>query len=81
MGADAFHVCFGVRCEIDVSSEDEVALLEKRRDPRTTHAVWPRTPTNDRRPRVGASGAKRRRRAVRLPRWARDPLPARCRRA
>ena len=34
MGADAFHVCYGLRWEIDSSSEGEVAQLERREDPR-----------------------------------------------
>src|SRR5689334_7093871 len=32
MGADAFHVCYGLRWEIDSSSADTVAQLEQRED-------------------------------------------------
>jgi len=34
MGADAFHVAYGLRWEIDASSESEITLLERRQDPR-----------------------------------------------
>jgi hypothetical protein len=34
MGADAFHVCYGLRWEVDADNEQEVTLLEKRQDSR-----------------------------------------------
>jgi hypothetical protein len=34
MGAEAFHVCYGLRWDVDAAQEDEVTLLEKRQDPR-----------------------------------------------
>ena len=34
MGADAFHVCYGLRWEVDADNEQEVTLLEQRQDPR-----------------------------------------------
>ena len=34
MGANAFHVCYGLRWDIDATDEDSVALLERRSDPR-----------------------------------------------
>lgn len=33
MGADAFHVCYGVRREVDVADAKTVELLEQRRHP------------------------------------------------
>jgi len=38
MGAEAFHVCYGLRWEVDAANEDEVTLLEKRQDPRQVAA-------------------------------------------
>jgi hypothetical protein len=38
MGADAFHVCYGLRWEVDGPNEDEVTLLEKRQDTRQVAA-------------------------------------------
>ena len=34
MGAEAFHVCYGLRWDIDATDEDAIALLERRSDPR-----------------------------------------------
>jgi len=34
MGADVFHVCYGLRWEVDAANEEEVSLLEERQDPR-----------------------------------------------
>ena len=34
MGADAFHVCYGLRWEVDAANGQEVTLLEKRQDSR-----------------------------------------------
>jgi hypothetical protein len=34
MGADAFHVCYGLRWEVAADNESEMTLLEKRQDPR-----------------------------------------------
>jgi hypothetical protein len=38
MGADAFHVCYGLRWEVDAANEPEVTLLEKRQDARQVAA-------------------------------------------
>ncbi len=38
MGADAFHVCYGLRWEVDAANEQEVTLLEKRQDSRQVAA-------------------------------------------
>jgi hypothetical protein len=32
MGADAFHVCYGLRWDVDAAKEGEITLLEKRQD-------------------------------------------------
>jgi hypothetical protein len=34
MGANAFHVCYGLRWDVAAANEGEVTLLEKRQDPR-----------------------------------------------
>lgn len=34
MGADAFHVYYGLRWEIDANAEEELSLLESELDPR-----------------------------------------------
>lgn len=34
MGADAFHVFYGLRWEVDANAEEEMSLLESRDDPR-----------------------------------------------
>jgi hypothetical protein len=34
MGADAFLDCYGLRWEVDAANEEEITLLEKRKDPR-----------------------------------------------
>lgn len=34
MGADAFHVCYGIRWEVDGTGDEEVGRLERREDPR-----------------------------------------------
>jgi hypothetical protein len=34
MSADAFLVCFGLRWEVDADNDQEIDLLEKRKDPR-----------------------------------------------
>lgn len=38
MGAESFHVCYGLRWEVDAANEDEVTLLEKRQDARQVAA-------------------------------------------
>lgn len=38
MGADAFHVYYGLRWEIDLEAEDELSRLESRSDPRLVAA-------------------------------------------
>ena len=55
MGADAFHVCYGLRWEVDADNEQEVTLLEKRQDARLLAArkhkldSWYGVTTNQRR--------------------------------
>jgi hypothetical protein len=34
MGADSFHVCYGLRWEVNAGDEQEVTLLETRQHPR-----------------------------------------------
>lgn len=34
MGADAFHVCYGLRWEVDTNDEPVTSTLERRTDPR-----------------------------------------------
>lgn len=34
MSADAFHVCYGLRWNVNSENEDEITLLEDRHDPR-----------------------------------------------
>lgn len=34
MGADAFHVCYGIRWEVNGSDDEEIERLERREDPR-----------------------------------------------
>jgi hypothetical protein len=38
MGADAFHVYYGLRWEVDAAKEQDVTLLEKRQDTRQVAA-------------------------------------------
>ena len=38
MGADAFHVCYGLRWEVDAANEEEVTRLERRQDLRQVAA-------------------------------------------
>ena len=39
MGADAFHVCYGLRWDVDAHNESEITLLERRQDPRGVAAA------------------------------------------
>src|ERR1700722_15032921 len=34
MSAEAFHVCYGLRWDVDAANADELTSLEKRQDPR-----------------------------------------------
>jgi len=38
VGANAFHVCYGLRWDIVTAGENEVSLLERREDPRQVAA-------------------------------------------
>lgn len=38
MGADAFHICYGLRWEVDADNEEELSRLEARADPRQVAA-------------------------------------------
>jgi hypothetical protein len=38
MNADSFHVCYGLRFEVDASNESEMMPLEEGRDPRQLQA-------------------------------------------
>ena len=38
MGADAFHVCYGLRWDIDVDDDAATSALERRSDPRQAAA-------------------------------------------